>query len=63
MPVFINVGDLPPDYDPETHCSSCEERIPDGKTHYVCEETGTKQCSWSCRVTWLEILSRSKDKN
>lgn len=63
-PVMVNVGALPPGYDPKTHCSMCENPLsnPD-EPAYVCETTGAKQCSWLCRVNWLEILSKVKDKN
>jgi hypothetical protein len=64
VPTEINIGPLPPGYDPDTHCSACENPIPPTKVAiYTCEETGAKQCSWECRVTWLEILARSKDLN
>ncbi len=64
MPVELNIGPLPPGYDPKTHCSVCENPLGSrAAVAYVCEETGAKQCSWHCRVTWLEVLSKSKDPN
>lgn len=64
MPTEINIGPLPHGYDPETHCSACENPLgARAAVAYVCEETGAKQCCWECRVTWFELLSKSKDQN
>lgn len=49
-------------FDRDTQCSCCHADL-SRRAFYTCEETGLRQCSWSCRITWLQVLAGSKEKN